>query len=144
MVYADNANTLQSSKILNNSGLSKFLTKKVIDNPYRAHIHLHRHEVRHQGQKNAIRVPLLPFAERHFCISDHFWTRFSPYQHWSLYNICTIVVQYLYNCKRTNIVQVLYIYCTTTGVDPLKHWKWSVFKTQFFPFCIFFKIFCYF
>ena len=34
--------------------------------------------------------------------------------------LCTIVVQYLYNCKRTNIVQVLYIYCTTTGVGPLK------------------------
>ena len=38
----------------------------------------------------------------------------------SLYNICTIVVQYLYNCKRTNIVQVLYIYCTTTGVGMAK------------------------
>ena len=46
----------------------------------------------------------------------------TTYQHWSLYNICTIVVQYLYNCKRTNIVQVLYIYCTTTGVGTLKYW----------------------
>ena len=39
---------------------------------------------------------------------------------------CTIYVQYLYNIctigKRTNIVQVLYIYCTTTGVGPLKGW----------------------
>ena len=38
------------------------------------------------------------------------------YQLRSLYNICTILVQYMYNCERTNIVQVLYIYCTTTGV----------------------------
>ena len=39
---------------------------------------------------------------------------------------CTIYVQYLYNIctigKRTYIVQVLYIYCTTTGVGPLKGW----------------------
>ena len=39
-----------------------------------------------------------------------------------MYNSCTIVVQYLYNCKRTNIVQLLYIYCTTTGVGPLNGW----------------------
>ena len=32
-------------------------------------------------------------------------TRFPPYQHWSLYNICTILVQ-LVN------VQILYKYCT--------------------------------
>ena len=38
----------------------------------------------------------------------------------SLYNICTILVQYMYNCKRTNIVQVLYIYCTYDGVGTLK------------------------
>gem|GEM_PF-3334992 len=39
---------------------------------------------------------------------------------------CTIYVQYLYNIctigKRTNIVQVLYIYCTYDGVGPLKVW----------------------
>ncbi len=29
----------------------------------------------------------------------------------------------MYNCKRTNIVQVLYIYCTYDGVGPLKGWK---------------------
>ena len=34
----------------------------------------------------------------------------------SLYNICTILVQYLYVYNCTSIVQVLYIYCTTTSV----------------------------
>ena len=34
----------------------------------------------------------------------------------SLYNICTILVQYLYVYNCTSIVQLLYIYCTTTSV----------------------------
>ena len=33
-----------------------------------------------------------------------------------MYNICTILVQYLYVYNCTSIVQLLYIYCTTTGV----------------------------
>ena len=38
----------------------------------------------------------------------------------SLYNICTILVQYLYVYNCTYIVQVLYIYCTTTSVGTAK------------------------
>ena len=73
-----------------------------------------------------------------------FWTFFvppasstglKPDQHWSLYNICTILVQYMYNCKRTNIVQVLYIYCTTTGVGPLKGWGWGGFLNANYTGC---------
>ena len=38
----------------------------------------------------------------------------------SLYNICTILVQYLYVYNCTYIVQLLYIYCTTTSVGTAK------------------------
>ena len=43
-------------------------------------------------------------------------SRLSRDQLRSLYNICTILVQYLYVYNCTSIVQVLYIYCTTDGV----------------------------
>ena len=49
-----------------------------------------------------------------FC--NCFILSFSRDQLRSLYNICTILVQYLYVYNCTSIVQLLYIYCTTTGV----------------------------
>ena len=39
----------------------------------------------------------------------------------------------MYNCKRTNIVQVLYIYCTTTGVGPFRTRRKIILDTYFFP-----------
>ena len=61
----------------------------------------------------------------------HPFLPFSPYQLRSLYNICTILVQYLYVYNCTSIVQLLYIYCTTTGVGPLKYRQSTLVKTGF-------------
>ena len=36
----------------------------------------------------------------------------------------------MYDYKRTNIVQVLYIYCTYDGVGPLKDWKWGGYEAM--------------
>ena len=64
-------------------------------------------------------LPIGKTAEKAL-FSNRFISSLSRNQLRPLYNICTIVVQYLYNCKRTNIVQLLYIYCTTTGVGMAK------------------------
>ena len=53
-----------------------------------------------------------------FC--NRFTSISSRYQLRSLYNICTILVQYLYVYNCTYIVQLLYIYCTTTGVGMVR------------------------
>ena len=53
-----------------------------------------------------------------FC--NRFILRFSRDQLRSLYNICTILVQYLYVYNCTSIVQLLYIYCTTTSVGMVR------------------------
>ena len=45
----------------------------------------------------------------------------------SLYNICTILVQYLYVYNCTYIVQLLYKYCTTTSVGMGRVGEWCKF-----------------
>ena len=45
----------------------------------------------------------------------------------SLYNICTILVQYLYVYNCTYIVQLLYNYCTTTSVGMGRVGEWCKF-----------------